>query len=176
MEKIGIRKGGADDIPAILAMLDSSVAWLAAQGRTGQWGTDPWSANPKAVETVRRYVAEGEPWIAEVDGVPAGTLTLTDGPGPYLERAPEPERYIHILATDRRYAGLGVGAALLSHAAEETRRAGISLLRVDCYAGDDGKLVAYYESQGFTSTEPFTVGENKWPGRVLARRIQPPAR
>jgi len=168
---ISIRDGGPDDIPAILGMLDSAVEWLVAQGRTGQWGTTPWSGNPRAVETVHKYVTQGTPYIAEVDGVPAGTLTLTDAPGPYLEPSDEPERYIHLLASDRRFKGYGVGSALLAHAADETRRAGVSLLRVDCYAGDDRKLVAYYEGNGFTSTEGFTVGEAEWPGQVLARRV-----
>ncbi|WP_427920833.1 GNAT family N-acetyltransferase [Streptomyces sp. cg40] len=168
---ISIRDGCPDDIPAILGMFDSAVAWLAAQGRTGQWGSTPWSENPKAVATVERYVATGSPYVAEVDGVPAGTLTLTDSPGSYIEAVDEPERYIHILASDRRFKGYGVGSALLAHAAEVTREAGISLLRVDCYAGDDRKLVAYYEANGFTATEAFVVGEDAWPGQVLARRL-----
>jgi GNAT superfamily N-acetyltransferase len=166
-----IRDGGPDDIPAILGMLDSAVEWLVAQGRTGQWGTKSWSGSPKSVAMVERYVTEGSPYIAEVDGVPAGTLTLTDAPGPYLDPAEEPERYVHLLASDRRFKGYGVGSALLAHAAEVTRGAGISLLRVDCYAGDDRKLVAYYESNGFAATEAFVVGEDKWPGQVLARRL-----
>ncbi|MFE2418924.1 GNAT family N-acetyltransferase [Streptomyces hokutonensis] len=168
---ITIRDGGTGDIPAILGMFDSAVAWLAAQGRTGQWGSTPWSENPKAVAMVERYVATGSPYIAEVDGVPAGTLTLTDSPGSYIEAVDEPERYVHLLASDRRFKGYGVGSALLAHAAEVTREAGISLLRVDCYAGDDRKLVAYYEANGFTATEAFVVGENNWPGQVLARRV-----
>ncbi|MFI6462767.1 GNAT family N-acetyltransferase [Streptomyces sp. NPDC050528] len=168
---ISIRDGGPDDIPAILGMFDSAVAWLVAQGRTGQWGSTPWSENPKAVAMVERYVATGSPYIAEVDGVPAGTLTLTDSPGSYIPAVDEPERYVHLLASDRRFKGYGVGSALLAHAAEETRRAGVSLLRVDCYAGDDRKLVAYYEGNGFTATEAFVVGEDKWPGQVLARRV-----
>ncbi|MFF8402698.1 GNAT family N-acetyltransferase [Streptomyces sp. NPDC014846] len=166
-----IREGGPDDAPLILAMLDSSVEWLVSQGRTGQWGTRPWSDDPRAVDLVRRYATTGTPYFAEVDGVPAATLTLSEGPGPYLEPADEPERYIHLLASDRRFKGRGAGAALLAHAAQVTRLAGISLLRVDCYAGDDGKLVAYYEGNGFIRTEPFTHGENAWPGQVLARRV-----
>ncbi|KDN78741.1 GNAT family N-acetyltransferase [Streptomyces olindensis] len=172
--EITIRDGGPDDIPAILGMLDSCVEWLVSQGRTGQWGTKPLSQNPKTVESVRRYMAEGSVYMAEVDGVPAATVTLTDSPGAYLsDLAPagEPERYIHWLASDRRFKGHGVGSALLAHAAEETRRAGVSLLRVDCYAGDDGKLVRYYEANGFTPVQSFTVGENDWPGRLLARRV-----
>ncbi|MGW7252800.1 GNAT family N-acetyltransferase [Streptomyces sp. NPDC054834] len=169
--EINIRKGGPDDIPVILAMLDSSVEWLVAQGRTRQWGTTPWSENPRAVDMVHRYVTESSPFIAEVGGIPAATLTLSKAPGPYLEPADEPERYIHLLASDRRFKGHGAGAALLAHAVEETRRAGVSLLRVDCYAGDDRKLVAYYESNGFMPTESFTYGEDEWPGQVLARRV-----
>ncbi|WP_333776253.1 GNAT family N-acetyltransferase [Streptomyces sp. IBSBF 3136] len=167
-----IRAGGPDDIPVILGMLDSAVTWLVAQGRTRQWGTESWSGDPRAVALVERYVTEGMPWIAEVDGAPVATLTLTDGPGPYLAPADEPERYIHLLARDRRAAGRGTGAALLAHAAEETRRAGISLLRVDCYAGGDGGLVAYYERNGFVRTESYRHGEDGWPGQVLARRVR----
>ena len=108
---------------------------------------------------------------AEVDGKPAGTLTLSAHPAPYVAPADEPERYVHLLVTDRAFRGLGVGSALLAHAVAETRREGVGLLRVDCYAGDDQRLVAYYRSQGFTPTETFTVGE--WPGQVLAQRVTP---
>ncbi|MBL1081894.1 GNAT family N-acetyltransferase [Streptomyces actinomycinicus] len=166
-----IREGGPGDAPVILGMLDSAVEWLVSQGRTGQWGREPWSTDPAAVAVVERYVTDGTPYVAEFDGVPAASLTLTDGPAPYLEPADEPERYIHLFATDRRFRGRGAGAALLAHAAEVTRRAGISLLRVDCYAGDDGKLVAYYERNGFIRTEPYTHGEDAWLGQVLARRV-----
>ncbi|MEV7390638.1 MULTISPECIES: GNAT family N-acetyltransferase [unclassified Streptomyces] len=171
--RITIREGGPDDIPAMLGMLDSSVEWLVGQGRTEQWGTTPLSEREKTVESVVRYMDEGVTYIAEADGVPAATLTLTDAPGAYLAHLPapgEPERYIHWLASDRRFKGHGVGSALLAHAAEETRRAGVSLLRVDCYAGADGKLVRYYESNGFTRTDSYTVS-NDWPGQVLARRV-----
>ncbi|WP_128431927.1 GNAT family N-acetyltransferase [Streptomyces cyaneus] len=171
--EITIREGGPDDMPAILGMLDSCVEWLVSQGRPGQWGTKPLSENPRVVESVTRNMDEGSVFIAEVDGVPAATLTLTDAPGAYLAHLPppgEPERYIHWLASDRRFKGHGVGSALLAHAAEETRRAGVSLLRVDCYAGDDGGLVRYYESNGFVRTETYT-GKDDWPGQVLARRV-----
>ncbi|MFD4632677.1 GNAT family N-acetyltransferase [Streptomyces sp. NPDC058284] len=170
-EAMRIRRGRVDDIPAIIALFDGAVEWLVAQGRIGQWGTRPWSANPKAVAMVEKYVTAGEPWIAEIDGAVAGTVTLTDGPGPNIPLADEPERYVHLLAADHRFAGRGVGRALLAHAAEETRRQGVSLLRVDCYAGGDGKLVAYYESTGFTATETFTGPDGTWPGQVLARRV-----
>jgi GNAT superfamily N-acetyltransferase len=173
-----IRKGSATDIPAIVGLFDGAMEWLVSQGRTGQWGERPWSERPRAVAMVEEYVAKGVPWIAETDGIPVGTLTLSEGPGSYVEPAGEPERYVHLLAARH---GSGAGAALLAHAAEETLPhsqksmggppAGIPLLRVDCYAGDDGKLVAFYEANGFVRTESFTGPDGVWPGQVLARRV-----
>ncbi|GAA2483376.1 GNAT family N-acetyltransferase [Streptomyces gobitricini] len=169
MEKVRIRRGGVDDVPAILGVLDSAVVWLNARGITDQWGTEPWSSRPRAARRVRETVAEGSPWIAEIGGVPAGALTLTPFPGPDVAPAGEPELYVRFLATDSRFHGRGVGGALLAHAVEEARRRGVPLLRVDCFAGGGGRLVDYYVRHGFTPTETYTVGD--WPGQVLERRV-----
>ncbi|MGG8408293.1 GNAT family N-acetyltransferase [Streptomyces sp. 12297] len=168
---IRIRPGGPADAPAILDMLDSAVAWMNARGNTEQWGTTPYSQKPGGVTRVERYTTENTPYVAEWDGTPVGALVLDSGPSPQMPIAPagEPERYVRLLVSHRRYAGLGIGAALLAHAAEETRKAGVALLRVDCWAGGGGELVAFYERNGFTPTEPFLSGS--WPGQVLARRV-----
>ena len=168
---IRIRPGSPADAPAVLAMLDSPVAWMNYRGNTEQWGTTPYSQKPGGPARVERYLTENAPYIAELDGTPAGTLVLDSGPSPQMPIAPaaETERYVRLLVSDRRYAGLGVGAALLAHAAEETRRAGAELLRVDCWAGGGGELVAFYERNGFAPTDRFLSGT--WPGQVLARRI-----
>ncbi|GAA2396714.1 hypothetical protein [Dactylosporangium salmoneum] len=55
-----------------------------------------------------------------------------------------------------------------------SRAAHRPLLRVDCYAGGDGALVRWYERQGFTATEAFTVTRDdgtEWPGQVLAQPL-----
>ncbi|RST12690.1 GNAT family N-acetyltransferase [Streptomyces sp. WAC05374] len=169
MDKVEIRKGGADDVPVILGMLDSAVVWLNARGITDQWGTEPWSARPRAVRRVRATVTDGMPWIAEVDGVPAGSLTLTPYPGPDVAPAGEPELYVRFLVTDARFHGRGVGSALLAHAVGEARRQGVPLLRVDCFAGSGGRLVDYYARNGFTPTETYEV--DGWKGQVLAMRV-----
>jgi GNAT superfamily N-acetyltransferase len=169
---IRIRPGTPADAPAILDMLDGAVAWMNARGNTTQWGTTPYSQKPGGVERVQRYTTESVPYIAELDGTPVGAMVLDSGPSPQAQGIPvveEPERYVRLLITDRKHAGLGVGATLLAHAVEETRRTGVDLLRVDCWAGGDGELVAYYERNGFTATDPFMAGE--WPGMVLARRV-----
>ncbi|MET7597962.1 GNAT family N-acetyltransferase [Streptomyces sp. NPDC005481] len=166
-----IRPGGPADAPAVLDMLDAAVAWMNSRGNSEQWGTTPYSQTPGGVARVERYTTENDPWIAELDGAVVGALVLDSGPSPQMPIAPagEPERYVRLLVSDRRYAGLGVGAALLAHAADETRRAGVDLLRVDCWAGGGGRLVAYYRRNGFTPTERFLSGA--WPGQVLARRV-----
>jgi len=45
----------------------------------------------------------------------------------------------------------------------------VDLVRVDCWAGGDGDLQRYYESQGFSPTVRFTVDD--WVGQVLERRL-----
>ncbi|MBT2385950.1 GNAT family N-acetyltransferase [Streptomyces sp. ISL-11] len=168
---IRIRPGGPADAPVILDMLDSAVVWMNDRGNTEQWGTTPYSQKPGGVARVERYTTENAPFIAESDGTPVGALVLGSGPSPQMPiaSAEEPERYVRLLVSDRRYAGLGIGTALLAHAAEETRRAGVKLLRVDCWAGGGGELVAFYERNGFTPTDRFLAEE--WPGQVLARQV-----
>lgn len=152
-------------------MLDSAVSWMNGRGNTQQWGTTPYSQKPGGVARVERYMSENAPYIAELDGTPVGAMVLDSGPSSQLPIAPaeEPERYVRLLVSDRRHAGLGVGAVLLAHAAEEARRVGVELLRVDCWAGGGGELVAFYERNGFIPTERFLSAS--WPGQVLARRF-----
>ncbi|MFE4696066.1 GNAT family N-acetyltransferase [Streptomyces sp. NPDC056738] len=171
---IRIRPDGPGDARAVLDMLDGAVAWMNARGNTEQWGTTPYSATTGGAERVRRYMTENAPFVAEAGGVPVGAMVLDTGPSPQMpiEPAGEPERYVRLLVSDRRHAGRGIGAALLAHAVEETRRSGVELLRVDCWAGGGGELVAFYERQGFTPTERFLSGA--WPGQVLARRVGVP--
>jgi hypothetical protein len=65
---------------------------------------------------------------------------------------------------------------LVEQARQVAAERGIDLIRVDCYAGDDRKLVAAYEGLGFAPTEPFTVElpDRDWPGQVLAMRLSEP--
>jgi GNAT superfamily N-acetyltransferase len=166
---VEIRQGGPDDAETILAMMDGAVAWLVENGRTGQWGTEPFSAIPRRVESIAKTTRTDAIWIAEVDGTAAGAMATSPTPMPYVPAADEPELYITWLVTDRAFAGRGVGTALLAHARDEARRLGVGLVRVDCYAGSEGRLVAYYQRNGFTPVETFHVGE--WPGQLLSSRV-----
>jgi GNAT superfamily N-acetyltransferase len=87
----------------------------------------------------------------------------------YVPQVEEPELYIRLLVTSRRHAGKGVGSALLDHARAQAREQGVDLVRVDCYAGGDGRLAEYYQRNGFQPVQEFTVGD--WPGLLLSDRV-----
>ncbi|MEV0130129.1 GNAT family N-acetyltransferase [Dactylosporangium sp. NPDC050688] len=168
-----IRPGGLADVKPVLGLLDGATRWLAGLGRTGQWGTEPHSTNPRRLTAMMRWVPQGHLHVAELDGAVAGALVVGEAP----EGIPvvyEPELYVNLLVTDRARQGRGLGTLLLDHARVLAARRGIGLLRVDCYAGDDRALVGWYRRQGFTPTETFTVPlptGRDWPGQVLEQRL-----
>jgi GNAT superfamily N-acetyltransferase len=162
-----IRPGGSGDFEALLGMFDEAVAWLVERGSERQWGTEPWSSIPKRVERVREMAEEPEFYIGEIDGEAAGALIL-GAPLHYTPPVDEPELYLRLLLTSRRFAGHRVGSRLIEFALAEARKREIGLVRVDCWAGGDGALQRYYESQGFKPTERFDV--DGWTGQLLEQR------
>jgi GNAT superfamily N-acetyltransferase len=164
-----IRRGDEEDVPVLLGLFDEAVAWMVSRGNTGQWGTEPWSTQPRRVAGIREDVADGDLWLAEAAGEPVGALIVSDRRSPGVPPVDEPELYVRLLLVSRRHAGARIGTALLDLARDEARAHGVSLVRVDCYAGGTGDLVRYYTRQGFTPTGTFTVGT--WPGQVFEQRI-----
>ena len=168
-----IRRAGRDDVPAVLALLDGATEWLVARGQTEQWGTAPHSTSPRRVAQITGFAEDGGLWVGVEAGRVVGALAV-GAAMEYVPPATEPELYVRLLVTERASAGQNIGGLLLDHARELAREAGVSVLRVDCFAGGDGALVRYYESQGFTRDVAFAVprvNEPDWPGQVLAQRL-----
>ncbi|GLW27996.1 GCN5 family N-acetyltransferase [Actinoplanes regularis] len=167
-----IRQGDTDDVPAVMALLDGAVRWLTARDRPGQWGTEPLSGSRRLTTLISGIAADRGLHLAVRGDEVVGALGIGRPPA-WVTPAAEPELYIMLLVTDRDHAGEGVGGRLLAYARSLALAAGVSLLRVDCYAGDDQALVRYYEGQGFTATQRFTVpqGDTRWPGQVLEQRL-----
>ena len=163
-----LRHATSDDLDAVLGLFDDAVRWLASQGRTGQWGSEPFSTIPRRVTTVRGWLS-GEAWLAEADGRPAGFLSLGDPQG-HIPPSDVSELYVSGLVGGQFPAARGAGRMLLKHAETRAVEEGVERVRVDCYAGDDRALVAFYVSAGFTPTDPFVVGD--WPGQVLELRLR----
>ncbi|MGW4898715.1 GNAT family N-acetyltransferase [Kitasatospora sp. NPDC004240] len=170
-----IRTGGPEDAAGIITLLDSAVAWLVSRGRTGQWGDQSFSDRPEAVGRIRGYTRDHLIRIAEdEDGRTVGAAILAEEPPEGVPPVDERELYVRYLVTDRARTGSGIGAALIADAVDETRRRGLGLLRVDCYAGDDRRLVEQYVRLGFTATGEFEVerpDRAPWPGQVLEIRL-----
>ena len=142
--------------------------------------------NPARIKQVTEKAESGGTWIAVDTNMPEDSLpegeddelsiingvvgALTVGQAnAYVQPSSEPELYIQFLISDRASRGKGIGTLLLEKARALARQAGVSLLRVDCYAGDGEGLVRYYESQGFERTESFEI--KGWPGQVLIQRL-----
>lgn len=88
---------------------------------------------------------------------------------PYVTPATEPELYVRLLVASRDTAARGVGRRLLAFADDQARLAGVQRLRVDCYGGDSGALIRFYESCGYKRLSPFAL--EGWPGQLLERRL-----
>ncbi|KAA8645630.1 hypothetical protein EYZ11_003485 [Aspergillus tanneri] len=198
-DHIIIVRGTVTDVSVILHLLDKAVEWLVSQDRVGQWGTTPFSEKSRNHERVTEFATSGlGVWLAikvlddtamktvdedpeqpstalyfstdlGVQGIVVGALAVGDKT-PYVPAVSEPEAYVKLLVTDRKYIGGGIGRRLLDHARALTREAGVSLMRVDCYGGGDGKLVKYYESQGFKRS--VTMDVEGWPCQVLEMRLE----
>jgi GNAT superfamily N-acetyltransferase len=171
---MSIRPGGPGDVAAVLALGDEAVTWMNARGNTQQWGTAPWTGDPKRAAAFGDWARGGGMRIAaDQDGTVLGAMVITQTPQPYVPPAAERELYVNLLLVSRRHSGQGVGATLIEHARHEAAARGIGLIRVDCWAGEAGSLVRVYERYGFSRVQEFTVSlpRGEWPGMLLAMRL-----
>jgi GNAT superfamily N-acetyltransferase len=169
-----IRPGGPGDIAAVLALGDEAVKWMNARGNTRQWGTAPWTGSQQREAVIRDLAHGGGMRIAEdQDGMVLGAMVITGIPPAYVPPVAERELYVNLLLVSRRHSRQGIGAALIGRARQEAAAGGIGLIRVDCWAGEDGSLVRVYEKYGFARVQEFTVAlpAGEWPGMLLAVRL-----
>lgn len=166
-----IRRGDVRELPVLLDFFDEAVEWLVSRGNAGQWGTEPFSTQPKQRDRVAGVIDAGDLWIAEVEGEPAGALVVSENRKDFAPPVDEPELYVALLVVSRRHAGAKIGSRLLDFARGQARARGIALIRVDCYAGGTGDLVRYYTRNGFTPTQTFTLRGGDWPGQLFEQRL-----
>ncbi|MGW1741573.1 GNAT family N-acetyltransferase [Nocardia sp. NPDC001965] len=147
---VQIRPAALDDLDLIRRLRLQRSSWLAARG-SDQWSTE---ASGLPIDyfsrAVSRAVADWETWIAEVDGAPAGTITVNDRADRELWTNAELGNalIVHYLIVDLRFAGCGVGRRLLAHAATLARAHQRSWVRLDAWTANS-ELHAYYRRAGF---------------------------
>ena len=136
---VEVRAATADDLAAVLGILDEAAAWLWSQG-IRQW---PQYFEPQWV--LPRLDAR-ETWLAWSGGEAVGTFTLQWDDAAWSDHHDDDAGYVHRLAVRRSAAGLG--RELLEHAAGQVRACGRHFLRLDCITANE-TLRAYYAGLGF---------------------------
>jgi GNAT superfamily N-acetyltransferase len=140
---------------------------MVARGQRGQWGTEPFTGNPRRTAMVGGMIDSGGLRVAQRDGEGLGALVVGIAPL-HVPPADVPELYINLLLTSRAHAHEGIGSRLVAQAIAEARERAVSQLRVDCWAGAPS-LVRWYRDQGFTPTATFDV--DGWAGQIFAMAV-----
>ncbi|MFF0542581.1 GNAT family N-acetyltransferase [Nocardia thailandica] len=150
---VGIRPATLGDLALICRLRVQRTAWLTARG-SDQWTV---AGRGRPIEifagAVGRGIDAGETWIAEVEGVPAGTITVNQrsDPGLWTPWELAESVIVHFMIVDLRFAGRRVGDRLLTHAARQAHRLGRAWVRLDAWTTNEG-LHDYYRRAGFTLT------------------------
>lgn len=162
------------DLPQMLALYDAAVRWLVDQGLSGQWGTTPFSQQPALVERFTAWIRQQSLFVARHNGVILGTIAIISSPPAYAAREWNQHRgaalYLEAFATDRCYAGQGIGRMLLDWSEHLAQSQGYEWLRLDCWVGN-AALRRYYRQQGFEERGEFALGE--WRGMLFEKQLPP---
>jgi GNAT superfamily N-acetyltransferase len=138
---VNVRAARSEDARTAGEILDEATAFMGALGYH-EWPV------PFPQDELAMRIERGELYVAESDGEIAATFTLLwDDPTFWGERPPD-AAYLHKVAIRRRFAGRGLGVALIDWADAHAAAAGRRFLRLDCQRDDPG-IRAYYERLGF---------------------------
>ena len=132
---------------SLTALIHRAYAVHAARGLR-YWGTH------QSVADTRKRCADGETWLAEVDGEIVATVTLlppekTRG-SPHYDR-PDVAKFGQFCVAPE-HQGRGVGALLLDHVEARARALQARELALDTAEGATG-LIAWYTRRGYAFVE-----------------------
>ena len=88
-DDVTVRIGSAADTPAVLGFFDRAIAWLVERGRIGQWGSAPFSSEPRQVERVHGWAGSGGELVRYYERAgftPTERFTVGDWEGQVLIR------------------------------------------------------------------------------------------
>ena len=134
---LGFRAATLDDVPAVLALYEA-----AAIDPPGSADTDLARATFQRMLSCPDYRV----WLAELDGVPVGTLALAVMDN--LAHRCTPSAVVEDVAVHPRCQGQGIGRRLIAHAIEQARARGCYKLALSSNAQRLGAHV-FYQRLGF---------------------------
>ena len=166
-----IRAPRDDELAGLVELEAAAQATFAGPGGIPEIVDD----EPRPVEWLRRFTAEGRAWVALVEG--------DDVPVAYLVAEPV-DGFLHVeqVSVHPRAARHGFGRALIDHVAGVARRDGVPALTLTTFA-DVPWNAPYYERLGFRVVPDAeltpglrrivdgeaAIGLHRWP-RVVMRR------
>jgi GNAT superfamily N-acetyltransferase len=159
LEDSEVRVAGLADLETVRALLEEASAWLRSRG-IEQWPRS-WGD-----EWIVPALGAGETWLVERDGRAIATVTVQWSDEATWGARPPDAGYVHRLAVRRGHPGLG--RQLLEWAAAHAVSRRRSLLRLDCWSGNE-RLRAYYEAAGFTYCGD--ASESTWTVSRYERRL-----
>ncbi|MEQ4720691.1 GNAT family N-acetyltransferase [Nonomuraea sp. B19D2] len=165
-----LRPATADDVSALLTLMDSVHAWLVARGRPEQWGAVPFSRIPGFPDRIADWTRQGVITLAERDGRCVGMLAAAPMVPPRVPAGavPEGSMFIHTVMTDRGPDGQDVGAALLEEAERLAQAHGAPALALDHWA-DSPELGRIYDEHGYVKITEYTDDQDGKPVRNAVR-------
>jgi GNAT superfamily N-acetyltransferase len=154
-DRASIRVAGTEDLNVVATVLEDAGRFVHSLGiQAWPSGTfteqDGWGR-----QQLQDALRVAGLFLAEVDGEPAATVSLFEVDERFWAGAALDALYIHKLAVARRFAGLGLGRAIVEWSAVRARAAGKRFLRLDC-PRDDDVLRRYYERAGFVHRGDLT--------------------
>jgi len=163
------------DLDEVVRLIREAADWLRSKG-IDQW-QQPWPDRAGQRERILNDLFKGKTWLVRDGTTVVATITIdTDEPLDLNERSvwptdksQRPTLYVRRVIVSRRYARIGLGAALMDWAADVARRDhGAELIRIDVRT-TNLKLHAYYEGQRFTRC-PDPQGLGDYPSQALFER------
>jgi GNAT superfamily N-acetyltransferase len=162
----------------VRGLVREAVEWLRTSKDTDQWA-NPWPDRAGQRDRILNDLLKGKTWIVWDGTTAAATITvdteepldLNEQPVWPAHKRHEPALYVRRVIVSRRYAGLGLGAALLDWAAAVAKRDhDAELIRVDVWTTNTD-LHSYYEGQHFIRREGRDPRElTGYPSQALFER------
>ena len=140
---IVVRVALPSDATVVEDMLREAARWVDALG------VIMWEEGELDSSRIAAEVADGQFFVAEVDGTIAGAIRFQlEDRLFWPDLAQDESAFVHRLVVARAFKGRGVSTALLEWSIERARAMGRRFLRLDCDA-ERTKLRALYERSGF---------------------------
>jgi len=153
---LALRLGTPGDLEQVRGLVREAATWLRTSKDTDQWA-NPWPDQVGQGERILSDLLKGKTWLLWDGVIAAATITVDTEEPVDLDERPvwpahkrcEPALYIRRVVVSRRYAGRGLGAALLDWAAYVSRRDYDAVpIRIDVWT-TNLELHAYYKGQRF---------------------------